>query len=382
MIALQPLADETRPRRHTRLLFVARAYPPTTGGMEMCAHHLHKELSDIADVTAMINHRGKRALPAFLPYAALAGIAAVKRHRIDAVYLADALLAPAGAAIKAATGVPVIATVHGLDVTYDNAVYQRTAIPALRRLDAVMPNSNATRGALHGRTGARPPSTVVPLGVNPVPPPSRDAARAFERMLDVRPEQPVVLTVGRLIERKGAAWFAAEVLPQLPDDLIYAVVGEGAQREAILAAATAAGVAHRVRVLGRVDDDMLAAAYERADIFVMPNIPVAGDIEGFGLVALEAAASRVPVIASRIDGIVDAVRDGKNGLLVDPLNAAAFAREIRALLAMPAYERAALAASFSACTLETYGWPRAARRYLDLIEQLLDQRAVSQSRAA
>ena len=60
-------------------------------------------------------------------------------------------------------------------------------------------------------------------------------------------------------------------------------------------------------MIGEVSDDMLAAAYRSADVMVMPNIPVRGDMEGFGLVALEAAAAGLPVVASRIEGITDAI---------------------------------------------------------------------------
>jgi glycosyltransferase involved in cell wall biosynthesis len=227
-----------------------------------------------------------------------------------------------------------------------------------------MPISGATMAAMRDRAGTSPPAQVIPLGLNPLPPPSASATEEFARLLGISPTRPVLLTVGRLVERKGVAWFVGAVLPLLPDGAIYAVVGEGPQRDAIAAAAAAGGVAHRVCMLGRVSDDLLGAAYARADIFVMPNIPVTGDMEGFGLVALEAAASGLPVVASDLEGITEALQNGRNGVLVPPGDGAAYARELTALLAMPSEERRVVGTSAAVCTQERYGWDRTARGYV------------------
>ena len=86
-------------------------------------------------------------------------------------------------------------------------------------------------------------------------------------------------------------------------------------------------------LLGAVEDEELIAVYNVADIFVMPNIPVAGDHEGFGIVILEAASCSLPVVAARLEGISDAMRDGEVGDLIAPGDAAGFTRAIVELLA-------------------------------------------------
>jgi len=346
-----------------RVLFIARAYPPTVGGMESFAYQLGSHLACRVALTPLINGRGKKALPAFLPYAAIAAIRIVRRERIEVVHLADALLAPLGAVVKRATGVPVTVSVHGLDVTYANPAYQFLVPRALRCLDGAMANSAATASVFRERT-QRPCVQVIPLGVNAQPAPSSGAVKELAQMLRLTPEQPMLLTVGRLVERKGAAWFIRHVLPRLPGDAVYAIAGEGPQREAIAAAASDAGVTNRVRVLGRVSDDLLAAAYARTDVFVMPNIPVADDMEGFGLVALEAAASGLPVVASELEGITEALRNGSNGVLVPPGDAQAYARELSELLGMSRPERLAVGERAAAYTRERYGWDRTADEYI------------------
>jgi phosphatidylinositol alpha-1,6-mannosyltransferase len=211
---------------------------------------------------------------------------------------------------------------------------------------------------------------VIPLGVNPLPEPNDNAIRELKARAGLNGQGKVLLTVGRLIERKGVAWFAEHVLPELPDDVVYIVVGEGKECEVVRDAAARAGVSNRVRLLGCVPRELVAAAYRTADLFVMPNVPVPGDMEGFGLVALEAAASGVPVVASDLEGITEAVQHERNGLLVPPRSKDAYASTLNCLLALPREQRRHLGERFREYTLRNYGWDRAARRYLDVIRRV------------
>ena len=353
-----------------RLLFVARAFPPTLGGMETLAERLSTAMRTQADVTMLVNHRGKKALPAFLPYAVAAGVRLARRERVQAIHLGDALLAPVGLALRKLTGLPVTSTVCGLDVTFPNRAYQAAIPRALSKLDMTMPISEATEAELHARSGAGTPSTVIPLGVNPLARADDEAVLELKRRAHVNGHSAILLTVGRLVERKGVAWFVEHVLPRLQPDALYLVVGEGKEAETIRAVAVRAGVSDRVRMLGRVPSEVLAAAYRAADVFVMPNVPVAGDMEGFGLVALEAAASGLPVVASDLEGITAAVHHERNGLLVPPRSADAYAETLCGLLSLPKGQRQHLGESFSDYTLRTYGWDSAATRYLDVIREV------------
>lgn len=350
-----------------RLLFIARAFPPTLGGMENFAHQLSESMRRQADVTMLVNRRGKKALAAFLPGALAFGSYLARKHRVQAIHLADALLAPFGYVLKKLTRLPVTCSVHGLDVAYPNRFYQSVVPRALAHLDLTMANSRATAAEVHARAGEATPTTVIPLGVNPLPEPDAAAIRDFRQRASISPDQRVLLTVGRLVERKGVAWFAERVLPGLPEGTTYVVIGEGKEAGAIRAAASMAGVAHRMRMLGRVSDGLLAAAYRSADILVMPNVPVAGDIEGFGLVALEAAASGLPVVASRLEGITEAVQHERNGFLVTPLSVDEYLSTLTNMLRLAPEDLRSLGISYSEFTMRTYGWEETARRYLDVI---------------
>ena len=248
------------PDDQLRLLFIARSFPPSLGGMQNSAYQLSESIGREANLTMLVNRRGTKALPAFIPYALARGAYSARRNRVQAIHLADALLAPLGVVLKNITGLPVTASVHGLDVTYPNRLYQRVVTPALARLDLTMPNSRATEAAVHERIGKEARTVVIPLGVRPINEPETVTMRDFQRIARIGPDDRVILTVGRLIRRKGTAWFAGSVLPQLAENATYVVVGEGPEHAAIRDAASSAGVANRVRLVGRVSDDLREAA--------------------------------------------------------------------------------------------------------------------------
>jgi phosphatidyl-myo-inositol dimannoside synthase len=101
----------------------------------------------------------------------------------------------------------------------------------------------------------------------------------------------------------------------------------------------------------------------------MPNVPVSGDIEGFGVVMLEAGLCGMPVVAADLEGISDVIRDGRNGHLVPSRDAEAFAaailpyRESRAHLAEASRNAAAYTAG-------SFGWPAIAERYLKILGEV------------
>jgi len=137
------------------------------------------------------------------------------------------------------------------------------------------------------------------------------------------------------VHRKGVAWFVTAVLPALIERfprLVFVVAGAGPEQEAVAAAARSAGVASRVRALGSVSNATKQSLYARCDLVVMPNVPVPGDVEGFGLVALEASAAGKPVAAADIEGLRDAVAIGENGWRFAPGNATAWIEGLTAAL--------------------------------------------------
>jgi phosphatidylinositol alpha-1,6-mannosyltransferase len=151
------------------------------------------------------------------------------------------------------------------------------------------------------------------------------------------------LSVGNLVERKGHD-LVLRALPQLKQrwpGLLYVIVGDGPFRPALEALAEQLGVASSVRFAGRVDSAALPAFYRLCDVFVMPSRLRAEhhDVEGFGIVYIEAGACGKPVVGGLSGGTEDAIAEGETGLLVDPGDANALAAALARILEDPGFAR-------------------------------------------
>ena len=352
-----------------KILFVARAFPPLVGGLERQNFELSRALGGLLPVTTFANRRGKKFLPLFLTRSLLYAWRSNGNH--DLLLLGDALLAPLGALLRRFSGKPAVAVAHGLDVTYRPFGYQKGWLGwSLRHLDAVIAVSRHTQRECLAR-GVKPERLfTIPNGVVP-PMADVDSARLRLGWLgaEKRKGRKILLTVGRLRKRKGVRWFVEAVMPRLPADCIYVIAGSGPDKEQIHAAIRRMGLSDRLNLLGAVSEEEKAYLFSLADLFVQPNIPVPGDVEGFGIGALEAAASGLPVVASDLEGLQDAIQEGENGLRVRPLDDEQFADRITRLLHHEA-ERRRLGEKARRYTLERYGWDRIAGRYRDVLCQL------------
>jgi glycosyltransferase involved in cell wall biosynthesis len=155
-----------------------------------------------------------------------------------------------------------------------------------------------------------------------VPAPPDPAARS--------PQPARLLAVGRLVAVKGHGVLVEAVARLVRDGLevVATMVGEGPRRAGLEALARDFGVAERIRFTGAVGQDDIRRFYAEADVFCLPSFA-----EGLPAVLLEAMASGVPVVASRITGIPELVEDGVSGILVPPGRADRLADAVRDLLA-------------------------------------------------
>lgn len=111
-------------------------------------------------------------------------------------------------------------------------------------------------------------------------------------------------------------------------DLEYHIIGDGTGRPALEKLASDLGVSHRVRFLGRLSREELRAAYASASLFVLAPRPTPGDVEGFGLVYLEAAASGTPSLGTRFGGTTDAIAEGESGFFAEDASPEAIAHAL------------------------------------------------------
>ncbi len=372
-----------------RLLFVSHSFPPpdapmsNVGGMQRVATELHAALEKRDDVTmrtlALRSSWKWVHLRAGLFLASLA----VRLQREARVHEADAILFTsittalplllASRRLKA-RGVRLAAIAHGLDVTDPNPAYQMAVRRLCRVLDVVMPVSRATGKELIARGLSRGRMQVVPNAVD-VDRFTRDTAdhtREPTSKIESAPSLPVdaflLVGVGRLVRRKGFAWFIENVMPKLPDRVVLWLAGDGPERQAIEAAIARNALQQRVRCLGKISEEELIALYKMGQLFVMPNINVPGDMEGFGIVMLEAGVCGLPTLAADLEGIRDVIEEGVNGWFAPSGNAKAFVDRIQRLLDAPDELRRASKRTAEYVS-STYRWNTTAQRYLDILKR-------------
>jgi len=173
-------------------------------------------------------------------------------------------------------------------------------------------------------------------------------------------QDPVVVCVSRLVERKGQDRLVdalGEVRRQVPGTRLL-VVGGGPHRDALERRARAAGVADAVTFTGMVAEEDLPAHFAAGDVFAMPCRERHGgrEVEAFGIVFIQAQAVGVPVVAGAIGGVPDTLVDGTTGLLVDGDDVPAVASALVGLLADPP-RRARMGVAGAARVAEDFTWP-------------------------
>lgn len=317
------------------MLFITRRFPPSVGGMQTLAADVDRALRETTAVRLIaLRSDSVLHLAWFLPSALVRTAFALLRGHVTHVLCDDPMMWAAVAPAARVRRTRTVVMVHGLDLLFPNALYQSWIRRTLPKADRIVAISAATAAAVRNH-GIEPERIViVNPGVRSIVVTQADCAQARDELvqqLKVESNSLIVMTLGRLVRRKGVAWFVENVLPETPKDVTYVIAGDGPMRPRIEAAIQQSGVRSRVHLLGRVDDHLRELLLRGADVCLMPNVRVPGDMEGFGLVAVEASIRGTLVVASGLEGIVDAVVDQKTGILVRPEDAEELARVITSL---------------------------------------------------
>jgi phosphatidyl-myo-inositol dimannoside synthase len=254
-----------------------------------------------------------------------------RRHGAARILAASWQLAGAPAGVARRMGMPVSVLVYGREVT------TRDPLPAeMLRADRLVTLTRWLAREARQRGMAEDRITAVHAAVHP--PPERVDASGLRARLGID-DGPVVLAVGRLVQRKGQdllveAWPA--VLARHPRARLL-LVGQGPRHDHLRALIDDRGLDRSVILAGFLSPADLESAYELADLFALPCTEGDdGDTEGFGLVFLEAGVRGLPVIGGRTAGVVEAIEDGETGLLVEPGDVRALAAAILGFLSDPA----------------------------------------------
>jgi phosphatidyl-myo-inositol dimannoside synthase len=351
-----------------KTLLVTNDFPPRPGGIQAFLHSMALRMDperlvvyastwrhsrEAREATArfdaeqpftVVRDRSTMLLPT--PRVSRRAAALLRAHDCRAVWFGAAaplgLMAPA---LRGAGAERLVATTHGHEAGW-------AQLPAARRLlrrigegtDTLTYLGEYTRSRIAGALSAAAAARMVhlPPGVDEEtfhPGSGGEKVRARLGLTD----RPVVVCVSRLVPRKGQDTLIAalpRVLAEVPDTVLL-VVGDGPYRARLQRLAAATGVAGAVRFTGAVPWEELPAHYGAGDIFAMPCRTRRGglDVEGLGIVYLEASATGLPVVAGDSGGAPDAVLHGETGWVVSGRAPEETAERLVILLRDPALRR-------------------------------------------
>jgi phosphatidylinositol alpha-1,6-mannosyltransferase len=262
-------------------------------------------------------------------------------------------------ALRFIAGIPYACYVHGEEMNTARSSREFTWLVrhVLSYTDFAIANSRNTESILRHDWGLAPERVeLLYPGVDTTrfTPATRDEAARTRLGWGSR---PVLLTVGRLQKRKGHDCLI-RALPairrQIPD-VLYAIAGGGEERTELEKLVRTENVADAVQFLGEPDDTALIEQYQQCDLFVLPNRQAGSDIEGFGMVLLEAQACGKPVLAGASGGTVETMRLGETGEIVDCSAPEPLAAAVTALL-RDAARRARMGAAGRRWVREHFDW--------------------------
>ena len=305
-------------------LILTQCFPPLRGGIETLMLGLVRALSDVGEQVLVyadggaaarrydLQHQSQlmiRRFGGWKPWRRRYKAICAARHQPVAVYCDSwksmEMFAGNGAVFA-----------HGSEFPQSPSLQKKRRIgKALAKATTIYAVSRAAAmraiicGAVEDKIKITPPPLLVPSS-----PTKTEQLQAQQLWGNATPK---ILTVARLTARKGIdrTIMAAAMLAARYPDLKYMVVGGGEQEKELRALAATAGV--NVCFAGAADDGLKSALYAAADIFVLPARIEKDDMEGFGIVYLEAAWFGLPSIGGNCGGAKEAVQDGKTGLLCD-----------------------------------------------------------------
>jgi phosphatidyl-myo-inositol dimannoside synthase len=363
------------------LLLISPDFPPQPGGIQVMSHRLARGMQGFQTRVVTIRDRDadsfdrsvgmsvRRArVPRESRRASIGALNAAVWHegvrfKPHAVLGMHIVTSPASAALRGLLHIPTVQYFHANEILDK----RRLSVFAAGRADAVIAVSTYTRRLLR-QAGASPARLeLIPPGVD------LPQAAVAERA-----ERPTVLTVARIEHRYKGHDVLARAMVRVRERVPSArwiVIGDGALRGELEALVRSLDLEQAVTFLGAVSDEKRDGWLRRCDVFAMPSrLPDDGRAgEGFGIVYLEAAAYAKPVVAGRAAGALDAVLDGKTGLLVDPVDPGAVGDAIARLLSDGQLAQQLGTAGESRA--REFAWPKIAARVEALLMEQLEESA-------
>lgn len=347
------------------ILFVTHKFPPATGGMEKQSFELINEMSQLTKVHCIVYDNKESRVNFFRKLNSRIRQIIKDNPKISIIHFNDGLLGAFSMFHWGYKHLKRSVTFHGLDVVFPGILYQKFIFPRFNRFDLIFAVSRATANACLERGIMADRMAVVNNGVDMAT--KRNTSRMqVDEILSQRYQvdicnKKVMVAIGRPVKRKGFSWFIKNVMPFLHQDLVLLLIGPvqekrgsanhfykflpffiksrielflGAPNDEINLTKLLSGANKNSRVmrLGKLPRHEINAILDVADAFIMPNIEVSGDMEGFGLVCLEACMHGTKVFAAASGGITDAITHQANGILLPPGHIATWVYQLNQLV--------------------------------------------------
>lgn len=371
-----------------RILYVSHLHPPENapldnmGGMQRVSMQLIEELSTREDIEikTIIQHAPWKGIEVktafFLTKLVFKLPKIVKEFKPDVILFSSMVTASLAKFCRKKINVPMVTINHGQDVKMPIGLYQNFVPKVFEALDGVISVSEATRQECIKRGMSPEKGVALPNGFDMSDfkdvPDKAEGRKEIEKAFSVDlSKKSLLLTVGRQVKRKGHEWFITEVLPKIKSEVVYLVIGAGPEHDRLKEIVNTSNLNDKVLMVGKQPDEVLKNAYAGADIFIMPNIPIPGDMEGFGIVLLEANLAGTPAVAADLEGIKDVIENGKNGFKIAVRDAENFSVHIDSLIENGLEEMSTSSRKF---VLENFTWNKVAQQYISYLMEIVENK--------
>ena len=308
-----------------------------------------------------------------MPLAWARTLLALLFRRVDIIYFSDGVISALAPFLKPfASACRLVVTIHGTELTFGNPLARWLMRFGCSRCDHIVTVSENTRKIAVEMGLPTAALTVIYGGIAPpqISPSRSDEIRSeLELAHRVRfGSDAILLNLGRQVRRKGLVAFLENGFERVDAAVRLFIAGSGPELPRLREVVAQRNYGDRVTLLGAVTDDVAAFLRHNADLFVMPNIPLADDVEGFGLAPLESMYCGTPVVAFAVDALVESVREG--GFLIESGDYDSLAAQINSYVALTPEARAEIGEQARQYILRECDWGRTSHEYSRLFTEV------------
>ena len=327
-----------------KTLVLTHEYYPFFGGVarycfDLFKHFAKKDylvLCDHEQVNTQTNiwhfrFKNKFVKPSWL-FSFFSLIKIIKNEKIEQIFTPNIL--PLGSIayyLNKFFKLPYIISLHGLDINLALKNKKKLALKILQQANYIICNSQSTAKIIVNLNIDKNKIKVIYPGRDFACDVDQAKVLNLKKALNISDTQKVILTVGRLNKRKGHD-LVIKALSEIKHDFLYLIVGRGEEELNLRNLVEKYKMEAKVRFFNNISDEELVYYYHLADLFVLANRESKEDVEGFGIVFLNAASCSLPIIAGASGGVLEIFTDQSNALLVASENVEDLKEKINLLL--------------------------------------------------